>query len=403
MPLLESPTARIPNSGHWALIRSRRFLSRHFVLIGVALCVVIWLGILLCKWPFTKNAATAGLREESGKSVRIGAFHLTLSPLGYVAENISLSSEPSSTGKPELTVRKLVVIARLFDVVLMRKRIDRVSIIGLRATLPTEGASGGKPGPPRFSEVGQLQFEDALIRFRSFESDPDPLALAVKNLTFKDMSRSRSGSFAADLSINKPQGAVRVSGQIGPWDWKQIGETRISGSFSIPHADLASFGGIGGVMNASGRFSGSLRRVMCDGSATVPDFQISRTRHSVDLSTTYRATIDGLNGDVTLNTAESHFGRTIIDSKGFMKSDGQSAGKVASLRLSIEEGQIGDVLLLFTRAPQPSIAGTVDLRLNVELPPGPLAFLERLTFNGDFGIDRGRFTKCESANARLTI
>ena len=35
--------------------------------------------------------------------------------------------------------------------------------------------------------------------------------------------------------------------------------------------------------------------------------------------------------------------------------------------------------------------GTVDLRLDVGIPPGPPGFLKKLMLSGDFGIDRGRF------------
>jgi hypothetical protein len=271
-----------------------------------------------------------------------------------------------------------------------------VLVTGLNANLQHKSGGSRKPKPPRFSEIGEVRFQDGVVKFPTFPSDPDPFTITFRTLTFRDMSQSRAGSFAADFTINEPQGSVRVSGQIGPWNWKDIGRTQMTGFFALPHADLGSFGGIQGSLNAGGRFAGPLSRVVCSGSVEVPDFRISRSIHAVNLSTNFRASVNGLTGDTSLESAESHFNQTVIETQGVIRTDGQHPGKTAFLRLSIEEGQVGDVLLLFTRAPQESMDGTVDLRMNVEVPPGPPGFLRKLKLDGDFGIDRGRFTKAKA-------
>ncbi len=372
----------------WHLVSPRRV-----ILAGGSLCFVIWLGVLLYNWPFTHAAVIAALQKESGKRVEIGAFRPTFSPLGYVADNIRIFDDGGNNRTPAVTLRQLVIVARPIDLLLLRRRVERVLIAGLRATLPSQSASDRKPSPPRFLEIGQVRFEDAVLKFPILGSDTNPLTLTIQNLTFNDMSTTGSGSFAAEFSTNQPQGAVRVSGKTGPWDWKDIGRTPISGSFAIPHGDLASFGGVDGTLNASGRFTGPLNHILCTGTADVPDFRVSRSSHSVDLSTSFRASVNGLNGDTTIENAESHFNRTVIETQGAIKQDAQRPGKTAVLQLSVEDGQVGDILLLFTRAPQPSMAGTVDLRMNVEIPAGPPGFLTKLDLTGAFGIDRGRFTK----------
>lgn len=375
---------------------SRLALPRLIATVLAGGFAMAWVCIMLAKWPFTQRAATAALEHESGKSVTIGKFHLTLFPVGYVAENLRFSSGANKDRAAEIVIGKLVVIARPLDLVLMRKKIERVAVSGLQATVPNKEMAGRKPGPPRFSEIGLVQFDDAVIQFQSFPSDLDPLTFRVKNLSLRDMSRNRSGIFSTDFSVNKPAGTVHLSGQIGPWDWKKIERTRISGFFSLPHSNLASFKGIEGSLSASGKFSGPLGHIECEGRADVPDFQVSKSAHSVNLSSKFRASINGSNGDVILEHAESHFNNTVIESQGSVQDRSDGVGKAASLRLSIEEGQLADVLLLFTRAPQPSMAGTVDLRLKVEVPPGPIHFLKKLNVSGDFGIDRGRFTKSKT-------
>jgi hypothetical protein len=376
--------------------RWHSIVLRRVVLAAVSVCVAIWLGILLYNWPFSHKAVTAALEEESGKAVRIGTFRSTLSPLGYVAENVSFFPDGAAKDTAELTIRKLVVIARPLDLLLMRKRMEQVLVTGLRADIRPQKEGGRKPAPPRFSEIGKVQFDDAVVKFPTVESDADPLTLTIKTITFIDMSKVRSGAFSAEFSVNEPGGVVRLSGHTGPWDWKHMGRTPISGSFALTRADLASLRGVEGVLNAAGRFTGPLSHIVCSGTADVPDFRVSKSSHSVNLSSTFRTSLNGLTGDTTLDTAESHFNRTVIESQGQVRKDPQRPGKAAFVRLSVQEGQVEDILLLFTRAPQPSMAGTVDLRMNVEIPPGPPGFLKKLALTGDFGIDRGRFTKAKT-------
>lgn len=370
--------------------------SRSFVASAIAVCVVICVAVLLYKWPFNRREATAALQHEFGNSVHIDSFQTSFWPPGYVAQNITYPGNGEQDSMARFTIRRIELVASPLDLLLMRKRVKRILIEGLRLTLPQASATSHKLGPPRFSEIGLFEARDAVIKFPSSQSDSDPLTFSVKSSTFNGISETHSGSFSVDLTVNKPHGAIHLSGAMGPWNWNKLGNTPISGSFSLPHADLSNFAGVHGALNASGRFAGPLRQVICNGSAAVPDFQVSESSHSVNLSTTFRASINGLNGDVVLENAKSHFNRTVIESQGCIKQDPQRAGKTASLRLSVQEGQVGDVLLLFTRAPQPAMTGTVDLRLNVEVPPGPRGFLQKLTFSGDFGIDRGRFTKAKA-------
>ena len=391
MTLIDTPSTRLTTRPRWRFIPSRRV-----ILAAVSACVAVWLGVLLFNWPFAHTAVTAALAEESGKVVQIGAFRATFSPLGYSADDIRFYGHNSSNHTPELTIRRLVVVAHPLDLLLLRKRIDRVLITGLRATIQGHGTEDRKPTPPRFSEIGEVRFEDAVIKFPTFESDPDPFTLTFHDIMFRDMSQSHSGSFAANFSSNEPQGAIHVSGRTGPWAWKDIGRTPITGSFAIVRSNLGSFGGVEGTLKADGRFTGPLSDVLCNGNADVPDFRVSKSSHSVDVSTSFRLSVNGLTGDTTIDSARSQFNRTVIESQGVIRKDVQRPGKSARLRLSVEEGQIGDLLLLFTRAPQPSMAGTVDARMNVEIPPGPPGFLKKLVFTADFGIDRGRFTKLQT-------
>jgi hypothetical protein len=60
--------------------------------------------------------------------------------------------------------------------------------------------------------------------------------------------------------------------------------------------------------------------------------------------------------------------------------------------MSAQQARVEDLLRLFAGAAQPSLVGPIQLRARVQLPPGPQAFLRRLSLDGDFGISGERFT-----------
>lgn len=374
-------------------MRSYRWL---LITIGAVFC--IWIAVLFYKWPFREKAVQTALEAQSSRVVRIGAFHFTFFPPGYIVENIRFSKAGNPTR--DVTMRKLVIVARYRDLLLLRRRVEQIVIAGVRAPVPQSSAQPNQPPTthvaPRFSEIGNIRLLDVAVSFPSSETDPDPLTVTIQSSDFNNVSGTRSGNFAADILFNEPQGAVRLSGQLGPWNWNDIGRTPLAGAFTLPHADLANLGGVEGLLHAAGKFTGSISHIVCTGTADVPEFLISKSSHSVNLSTTFRAGVNALTGDTNLETAESHFNRTVIQSQGVIKDDARRPGKATFLRFSVQEGQIGDLLLLFTRAANPSMTGTVDLRLDVELPPGAPGFLKKLMLSGDFGIDRGRFTKAKT-------
>ncbi|MFL6464956.1 MAG: AsmA-like C-terminal region-containing protein [Bryobacteraceae bacterium] len=344
------------------------------------------------------------LQHQVHKPVHIGAFHPTFFPPGYVAENIRLASESSNSGTPTMMVRKLVIAADYSDILLMRKKIERVSIIGLHLTVPSGPSNSESQNqsasthqtPPKFSEIRHVKIENSVVEFSSPEPDEDPLKITAKDVAFDGVTRTGPASFRAELATNEPSGAIHSTGQLGPWNWDDAGQTPLTGSFTFNRADLSTVGNIEGRLNAKGRFSGPLRHVACSGTVDVPQFGTSDGSHTLPLSTTFHATVNGLNGDTTLDDAESRLNRTVIKSQGEIKGDNQQAGKTAHLRLRVDDGQIDDLLLLFTHNRYSSMTGTISLRANVELPPGAPEFLKRLRLQGDFGMSDSRFTKAST-------
>ncbi len=373
------------------------------LLWGLAVLLTGWVALLVWKWPFTRKAVGAALQKETGRAVQIGSFQETLFPLGYSAGDILLAKPSTNPGQDPVTIRKLTITARWFDILLLRKRVVEASIAGLRMQIRTvspgaqsQSSHATKATQPRFAEIDQFKLDDAVFAFPITEQDSDPFTITLQSMIFDHINGRSASPFHAVVLVSEPKSIVRSEGQLGPWDWKDPGRTPLSGSFLLARADLSVLGGMAGIITGNGRFGGPLRQVACSGTLDVPQFRVRDNLHSTDLSATFRATVNGLNGDTTLERLDSRLSQTIIKAQGTVKADATRPGKAASLRLSVDRGRIEDFLLLFTHNAKPAMTGRISMRANVEIPPGPPGFLNKVNLSGDFEIEDSRFINVQT-------
>jgi len=76
-----------------------------------------------------------------------------------------------------------------------------------------------------------------------------------------------------------------------------------------------------------------------------------------------------------------------------------SEGKTVSLGATEQQGRIQDWLLLLAKAEHPALAGAMNFRAQVGLPPGKRTFIERVNLRGDFGIDAASFVGATTQRA----
>jgi hypothetical protein len=199
-------------------------------------------------------------------------------------------------------------------------------------------------------------------------------------------------SFHAALRNPKPPGEIRADGQFGPLRPESVGHTILSGSYTFQHADLGVFPGIGGTLSSTGTLNGVLEHFEVEGSTDAPDFQVRRSNHTVHLKTQFHAIVNGMDGDVALQSVHAQFERTSVVSQGEVANKAGSEGKTVSLGATELQGRIQDWLLLLSRADPPAMTGAMNFRAQVLVPPGKRDFIERVNLQGDFGIDAASFT-----------
>jgi hypothetical protein len=109
--------------------------------------------------------------------------------------------------------------------------------------------------------------------------------------------------------------------------------------------------------------------------------------------------VNGTDGDTMLENVKSSVLRSIVVSQGSIAAREGQKGKTATLDMSVHEGRIQDLLLLFIKSPRPSISGLVNLQTKVEVPPDSRPFLHKLRMEGDFGIGAGKFANANNQSA----
>jgi hypothetical protein len=367
--------------------------------VGIASSAIL----LALNWPFTQAAVTKTLQDRFAREVKIRKFRSTYFPPGCVAEGIDFLHRKHKDLPPLISVETLTIRSGYSGLLRIHKLVNYVQVAGLHVRVPPKspGSSSHQIFPLTNSTsgktltIGEMTTDGAIVEFLSNQPSEDRFTLRIDHLTLNHVGQNDPIAFHARFNNTEPPGEIRSDGQFGPWNDDDPGSTGLSGSYTYEHAKLGVFEGIAGTLSSHGRFSGTLGHIDAQGDVDVPDFSVSSAGHKDHLASNFHAVVDGTNGDTSLTRVESHFGRTTVISQGDVKGHPGQHGKIVRLSMSVPQGRIEDLLRLFTGSARPAETGSVRLHTQVELPPGPQAFLRRLRLDGGFGIGHGHFTNPE--------
>lgn len=376
--------------------------GRWWLIIGASLIVIacIVLIVLACNWPFTQHAVTKALQDRFARTVQVRSFRKTYFPPGCVAEGVSFLHRKHKDLPPLITVQTLIIRGSYNGLFRIHKRVDEVQVKGLHVLIPPPGPSGQPPSVMPLTTstsgasvtIGEITTDGALLEFMPRQPDQEPFKLQVHRLTLDQVVESGVIRYHAALLNTEPPGEIRSEGEIGPWNEDEPGSTPVTGSYTYEHANLAVFEGISGTLSSQGKFSDTIGHIDANGETDVPDFRVSGSSHTVHLISKFQAVVDGTNGDTYLQNVDSHFQRTTLTTNGSVGGHPGQHGKTARLEMAVNGGRIEDLLFLFTDEKRPSMTGSINLRANVQVPPGPPGFLRKLDLAGNCGIASGRFT-----------
>ncbi len=369
--------------------------------IGTLLGLVVIGGaavLLLGRWPFTRDIVVRALQEKFSSTVEVKAFHGTYFPPGCVAEGVTFRRNSDRDVPPIATIEKLTIQGAYWEFFRTPKRVRLARIEGLRMFVSSGSERIGNaapPGSPKQSAliIDQIIADGAVVEFASSQPGTKALKFEIHKLTLNSVADDRPMSFHAALLNPKPPGEIRTDGQFGPLQPQDVGQTRLSGSYDFQRADLGGFSGIGGTLASTGKFNGVLEHIEIEGSTDTPDFQVVRSHHAVHLKTQFQGSVNGMDGDVSLQSVHAQLEQTSVVSHIEVAKKAASEGKTVSLGATEMRGRIQDWLRLLSKADPPAFTGEMNFKAQVLVPPGKRSFIERVNLQGDFGIDAASFVR----------
>jgi hypothetical protein len=112
----------------------------------------------------------------------------------------------------------------------------------------------------------------------------------------------------------------------------------------------------------------------------------------VPLSTTFRAVVDGTDGDTYLQAVSAQLAKTPIEASGVIAGTPGVKGRTVQVSAKIVDGRIEDLLRLSVKGKEPLLTGNVSLQSDFTLPPGQTDVVERMRLQGRFDLSSAQFT-----------
>jgi AsmA-like protein len=376
---------------------------RHVWQIAAALvlaAIAVGLFLFFKYWPFQRDAVVRALRSGLSTNVQIAKFHEVFFPHpGCVMDGVVIGSSLPGGTPPPVTIQQLEIEGSYTSFLKPGTQISSIRARGLHLLVPTYAHATDAKGFPHVSAGGgskfsidQLSLENAAIEIASAPHDRDPLLFTVYHAQVGPVANGRVTKFDVKMKNPKPRGEIQCAGQIGPWNSKAADKTPLSGDFSFQQADLSTFPDIAGKLNARGKFTGRLGDLAVNGSTDVPDFEITRTKHSEHLKAAFDASVNCMNGDTNLKSVSAQFGKTSVSAQGSINGNDKE-GKTTSLSMCVRNGRVQDILHMFTQSDPPALTGPIDLTAKAVLPPERGPFIRTLRLDGTFAMQKSRFTK----------
>jgi hypothetical protein len=389
-----------------------RIRRRSWLIIAASLGLVIAAAISVAiRIPFSSDAfrtrVVKALSEQLDAEVELQELTLRVYPRMHASgRGLTIRFEQRTDVPPLISIREFNVDANLVG--LWRHRVAHVRLDGLEINVPPDDddestaqdqPAGTTPsrdvlpaGYGRDVIIEELEAPDSQLTILRRESDKPARVWRMQRLMLRQVGLASKMPFETLLTNAVPPGQINASGTFGPWTRRDPGTTPLDGRFTFDDADLGVFKGISGTLSARGNFEGTLERLTVNGQTDTPNFMVNLSGHQVPLKATYRAIVDATNGNTTLDPVDATVLNTRIVAKGGVYEVEGVHGRIVKLDVTIEEGRLEDVMRMAVKTAHPPMAGGLTLSTALTIPPGPKDVVDKLSLDGQFRIDDGRFT-----------
>jgi uncharacterized protein involved in outer membrane biogenesis len=380
-----------------------------FLLMAGAIVAAIAVVAAVRRVPaYVRERAISTLRERFQCDVQLASFDVSVEVPWVTITGAGLVLTPAGRADlpPLIQVKKFSARAGLMELLRPTKHVGSARLEGLWIQLSPRGTHVGAPAPPaRTAKKGSaaplsvvldtMTADQAQLDILSATPGKPPRSFEIHHLTLYEAGRGRPMTFHAELTNPRPPGEIVTSGQFGPWHTEEPRLTPISGSYTFKNADLSTFRGIAGILSSDGKYQGVLDRIEVDGEATIPDFQLRASGHSLRLKTQFHSIVDGTSGNTLLQPLRADFlHSTLVTSGGVVRTPGVK-GRSIFLDVTADQARVEDLTRLASKSTTPPITGLAILKTKLELPAGEGDLFDRLKLAGDFRIEQTRFTDAQ--------
>ena len=373
-----------------------------WIALGVFVVVAALAAILALRFqPVARNYFLAALRQHYKSDVSLGNLSISLFPqVRATGDNLVFRRSGQPNDPPLVTVRRFTFEANFAGFFRTPRHIRKVTLEGLELHIPPK--SGKPPAEQQAMPGGStpalpLILEEVVAdgaTLQTLPSDPRklPLTFHIRQLTLHDIGKDRPMTFQTALDNAKPPGLIHSSGDFGPWNPDEPGDTPVSGKYTFRDANLAVFPGIAGILASDGQYHGELDRIEVQGTTDVPDFSLTNAGHPMHLQTQFAATVDGTNGNTDLHPVHATLGKSTFDVSGSIERGALETHKEISLHATAGKTGLEDFLRLAVNSRTPPMTGRIAFNTTVKIPPGKIPVIERFELDGTFQLDGVRFT-----------
>jgi hypothetical protein len=392
------------------------------------LCLCIGLGLFF--WarnkfqnfePMARQRIINAIDDRFDADADLKSLQIRLYPHPQVVgEGLSIRHKNWVNPQPLIYIAQFTAETDYDTVMNKRNHVDLVRLKGLTIHISRHGAASLiKTGEEQGHEVDsatpgqdrtQFKFliEKIIADGATLQIDPkvegkEPLRYDIQQMTLRNIGPGQPMAFQAMLTNAKPPGIIASQGSFGPWQKDDPRSTAVSGNYNFQNADLGVFKGISGTLSSVGQYHGVLQAIIVDGTTDTPQFALKRGGEPVHLTTRFHSVVNGTDGDTILDPVDAHFDHSEFICRGGVRDEGKEHGKTVHLYAVTPHARMEDILHLIMGRGRPFLAGTVDFRSKILIPPGGRDVLDKLHLDGRFKIAKAEFASPQVEAKLLTL
>ncbi|HYO79917.1 MAG TPA: AsmA-like C-terminal region-containing protein [Bryobacteraceae bacterium] len=358
------------------LPRIGRYRKRLAWMAAVALAV-FGLVFGLALWQFREQKLVQALQGATRSRVSVGDFRRLLFP----RPGAELHDVKFDRGVTLATVKRARLQSSWLYLLTFQRRLVSIDADGLSVNLPSDMPPPQTPPPTgKPTVVERFTADGSVMTVRGGR-------FTVQKLTLRGINTSAPITVATVFQPPHPrEGTVRMEGQAGPFGNPDHSPV-LRGTFTLTGAQLGSYHGLAGTLNADGKFEGPMPDVRVIGTAKALGFEVNQSGHPFDLESRYDSLVDANNGRVTLQDVQVSFARTRLAAHGTIDGQGMAVD------INSTQARIEDLLLMFTKTDMPALRSGIGLRTHAEVPAGEGSFLQKLRLDGTFSMENAVWSR----------